>query len=169
MAAGTRISLEQYFRTPTDGECELLDGELRPKPMGTLDRSRVQARLRDALRPYEEAGRGEAIAEMSLRMGETVLIPDFLFSQPDQQTDVNRVFDTPPQLCIESISPSQSFSEIYTKCLRYLRWGVAHCWIIDPIRRLAWQMDASELPREILPADSLRAAGIEVKLADLYK
>ena len=60
MAAGTRISVEQYFRTPTDGECELLDGELRPKPMGILDHSRVQARLRDALRQYEEAGKGEA-------------------------------------------------------------------------------------------------------------
>jgi hypothetical protein len=45
---------------------------------------------------------------------------------------------------------------------------VAHCWIIDPVSRLAWQMDTSEIPREIQPADSLRAAGIEVKLADLF-
>lgn len=169
MATAAKITLHQYFRTPMDGECELLGGELRPKPIGTLDHSRLQARLRDALRPYEEGGNGEAIAEMSLRMGETVLIPDFLFSQPGQQPDVNRVFDTAPQLCIEIISPSQSFSELYTKCLRYLRWGVAHCWIIDPIRHLAWEMDASEVPLDIPPTDSLRAACIEIKLADLYK
>src|SRR5882757_4249888 len=117
MAASTRISLEQYFRTHVEGECELVNGELRRKPVGTLDHSRVQARLRDALRRYEQAGKGEAIAEMSLRMDETVLIPDFVFSQAGQEPDEYRVFNTPPQLCVEIISPSQSFGGLYTKCL----------------------------------------------------
>ena len=93
MATSTRISLEQYFRTHFEGECELVDGELRPKPMGTLDHSRVQARLRDALRRYEQAGKGEAIAEMSLRMNDTVLVPDFVFSHREQQPDEFRVFN----------------------------------------------------------------------------
>jgi len=110
MAASTRISLEQYFRTHVEGECELVDGELRPKPAGTLDHSRIQARLRDALRRYEQAGRGEAIAEMSLRMNDTVLIPGFVFSRPGQEPDEYRVFNTPAQLCVEIISPSQTFS-----------------------------------------------------------
>ena len=35
MAATTRISLEEYFRTHYEPECEFIDGELRPKPMPT--------------------------------------------------------------------------------------------------------------------------------------
>ncbi len=62
VATTARVSLEEYFRTHFEGECELVNGELRPKPMGTLDHSRLQARLRDLLRPYEDAGKGEAIA-----------------------------------------------------------------------------------------------------------
>ena len=104
---------------------------------------------------------------MSLRMGESVLIPDFLFSQSGQQADANDVFDTTATLHRDHFALT-ILAVSYTKCLRYLRWGVAHCWIIDPVSRLAWQMDTSEIPREIQPADSLRAAGIEVKLADLF-
>jgi Uma2 family endonuclease len=168
MATSAKISLDQYFRTHVEGDCELVDGELRHKPMGTLDHSRVQARLRDALRRYEQAGRGEAVAEMSLRMDETVLIPDFVFSQPGQEPDEYRVFNTPPQLCVEIISPSQSFGELYTKCLGYLRWGVPHCWIVDPVKRLAWQIGHDEVPHAIPPGGGLEAADIRVTLSELW-
>jgi Uma2 family endonuclease len=169
MATSTRVSLEEYFRTHYEPECELIDGELRPKPMPTTHHSRMEGRLRDLLRPYEQLGLGEALPELSLLLpGEAVLIPDFVFSRLGQSVDEHDVFDTPPLLCIEVISPSQSFNELYAKCRRYLRWGVPYCWIIDPVRRLAWQLEADEMPREILADGSLRAGEIEVKLADLF-
>jgi Uma2 family endonuclease len=169
MATSTRVSLEEYFRTHYEPECELIDGELRPKPMPTGHHSRMQAELIGLLRAHQQRGRGEVLPELSLLLpGEAVLIPDVVFSRPGQTFDEHDVLDTPPLLCIEVMSPSQSFSEVYEKCRRYLRWGVPYCWIIDPVRHLAWQIEADEMPREI-PADgSLRAGEIEVKLADLF-
>lgn len=168
MAAGTKISLEEYFHTRFEGECELVDGELRPKPMGTDDHSRIQGRIFSSLMRREQAGRGEARVELSLRLGEIVLIPDIVFLRAGQQPDQYRVYDTPPLLCVEVLSPSQGFGELYNKCLRYLHWGVQHCWIIDPLKRLAWQIDSDEYPHE-LPADgSLRAGEMEVKLSELW-
>jgi Uma2 family endonuclease len=169
MAATTRISLEEYFRTHYEPECELIDGELRPKPMPTGHHSRMEGRLRDLLRPYQQRGLGEALPELSLLLpGDAVLIPDFVFIWPGQRFDEHDVLDTPPLLCIEVISPSQSFNELYEKCGRYLRWGVPYCWIIDPVRRLAWQIEADEMPREIFAEGSLRAGEIEVKLTELF-
>ena len=169
MATTTRVSLEEYFRTHYEPKCELIDGELRPKPMPTRQHSRMEGRLRDLLRPYEQLGHGEALPELSLLLpGGAVLIPDLVFSLPNQPFDEHDVLNTPPLLCIEVISPSQSFREMYEKCLVYLRWGVSYCWIIDPVKRLAWQIEADEMPHEIPAGGSLRAGDIEVKLSDLF-
>ena len=97
-----------------------------------------------------------------------MLIPDLVFKLPSQTYNERDVLNTPPLLCIEVISPSQSFNELYEKCRRYLRWGVLYCWILDPVRHLAWQIEADEMPREIFADGSLRAGEIEIKLADLF-
>jgi Uma2 family endonuclease len=168
MATSTKVSLEDYFRTHFEGECELVNGELRPKPMGTKDHSRVQGRVYSALLRYEQAGHGDALVELSLRLGETILIPDVAFTRPDQSPDQYNVFDTPPFLCVEVISPSQSFGELYNKCLGYLHWGVAHCWIIDPVKRTAWEIGEDEAPLQVSAGGLLRAGEIEVKLGELW-
>jgi Uma2 family endonuclease len=170
MATSARLSLEDYFRAHYQGQCEFVDGELRPKPMGTGPHARVQARLRDALRRFEQAGQGEALPEMSLWLPNgDILIPDILFSAKGQAFNEQGIFDTPPVLCIEIISPSQSFAELHDKCRRYLRWGVASCWVIDPVKRTAWQIDQDEAPREIATNGSLRAGTVAVSLSQLFQ
>jgi hypothetical protein len=52
MAVNARISVE-YFTARFDGECELVDGALRPKPAGTRDHSRVRGRIYSALLRFE--------------------------------------------------------------------------------------------------------------------
>ena len=169
MATSTRVSFEEYFRTHHEPECELIDGELRPKPMPTRPHSRMQAKLQKLLWSDEKLGRGEALPEQSLVLTDgTVLIPDIVFCLPGQSVDEHQVLNTPPLLCVEIISPSQSFSELHEKCCHYLRWGVPYCWIIDPVRHLAWQIESDEMPREIRADGSLRAGDIEVTLADLF-
>lgn len=169
MAASTRVSLEEYFQTHYEPECELIEGELRPKPMPTGHHSQMQAKLMKLLWPHEPLGHGEALPELTLLLpDESVLIPDLVFALPGQRFDEHDVLNTPPLVCIEIISPSQSFGELYEKCRRYLRWGVPYCWIIDPVRHLAWQIEADEMPREIPANGSLRAGEIEIKLAELF-
>jgi Uma2 family endonuclease len=170
MATGTRLSLEDYFRAHYEGECEFIDGELRPKPMGTGPHSRIQARLQNALRRFEQTGHGEALPEMSLRLPNgDVLIPDVLFSRKDQVFDNRGLFDTPPALCIEILSPSQSFGELYDKCRRYLHWGVPVCWLIDPVKKLAWQIGSDEIPHEVPANGSLQAEIVAVSTSELFQ
>jgi Uma2 family endonuclease len=169
MATSTRVSLEEYFRTHYEPECELIDGELRPKPMPTGPHSEMQAELQKLLWRDEQLGRGKALPELTLLLpDQRILIPDLIFKRPGQTYDEHQVLNTPPLFCVEIISPSRSFSELYDKCRQYLRWGVPYCWIIDPVRRLAWQIEGDEMPREIFSGGFLRAGEIEVKLADLF-
>ena len=138
--------------------------------MPTGQHSLMQCQLIVRLRACEQTGHGRVLPELSLLLpGEVVLIPDIVFSRPNQPFDEHDVLNTPPLLCVEVVSPSQSFSEMYQKCLSYLRWGVPYCWIIDPVKRLAWQIEADQLPREIPSGGLLRAGDIEVKLADLFR
>src|SRR5438477_7738353 len=119
MATGTRVSLEEYFRTHYEPECELIDGELRPKPMPTRHHSRMQAKLMKLLGRDEQLARGEALPKLTLLLPDkSVLIPDLVFARPGQSVDEHDVLNTPPLLCIEVISPSQSFKELYEKCRR---------------------------------------------------
>jgi Uma2 family endonuclease len=169
MATSTRLSLEEYFRAHYQGQCELVDGELRPKPMGTGPHARVQARLVNALRRFEQAGHGEVLPEMSLHLPQgDILIPDVLFSAKTQVFNAQGIFDTPPVLCIEIISPSQSFAELQDKCRGYLRWGVSSCWLIDPVKRTAWQIERDEVSHQIAENGTLRAGSIAVNLAELF-
>lgn len=129
----------------------------------------MQARLRDALRRFEQAGHGEALPEMSLHLPNgDVLIPDVLFSAKNQTFNAQGIFDTPPVLCIEILSPSQPFAELHNKCRAYLRWGVACCWIIDPVKRMAWQIEPDEASREIAENGTLQAGVIAVCLSELF-
>src|SRR5436305_1434514 len=114
MATSTRISLEEYFRTHYEPECELINGELRPKPMPTGPHSEMQAQLQRLLWPYEQLGQGKVLPELTLLLAdESVLIPDLVFRRRGQTYDQNQVLNTPPMLCVEITSPSQSFSELY--------------------------------------------------------
>src|SRR6266853_1121207 len=127
MATSTRVSLEEYFRTHYDPECELIDGELRPKPMPTGPHSEMQYQVIMLLSAYKQLGVGRVLPELSLLLpGDAVLIPDVVFSRPGQPYDEHGVLNTPPLLCIEVVSPSQSFGELYQKRLSYLRWGVPY-------------------------------------------
>ena len=80
MASATKTSMEDYLRLQTKPECELVDGELRQKPLGTKEHMQVEKRLLKLLERYEEQALGEALSEISLRRGP---LRRGMFSAPD--------------------------------------------------------------------------------------
>lgn len=165
--SATRIPLEDYFRLDVKPALEYIGGELRPKPMGTRDHMLIELRLLDLLRRFPHAG--EAIHELSVRFADdSVLIPDVVVTWPGQAYEEHGALQGPPRLCIEILSPFQRARDLFEKCKEFHARHVPVCWIIDPIRRRAWEHAPGESPREIAADDSLRAGEIEVKLSDLF-
>ena len=71
-------------------------------------------------------------------------------------------------LCVEILSPSQRPSELFAKCEAYHAWGVPYCWVIDPVKKLAWEYH-SDSPVQLIPATgSLQAGEIAVGCNELF-
>ena len=62
-----------------------------------------------------------------------VFQPDLLYvSNKNKSFITKRGIEGPPELIVEIISPSNTFSDRNTKMKKYLEFGVAEFWLIDP-------------------------------------
>jgi Uma2 family endonuclease len=141
------LPVDQYLDRSFDPECELLGGETRPKPFGTKKHSKMQKRLTRLLEGF--FGEGRVDPEFSVRIGDEVPIPDIVVVAGEDPRLYRDVLDEPPLLCVEIVSPSQRPDELLAKCERYLEFGVPFCWVIDPVRRRAWEYHLGSEPREV--------------------
>src|SRR5579863_965529 len=106
MATALRMSVEEYLRSHYEPECELINGELVQKPIGTREHMRMEKKLLEILARYEQQGKGEVLHEQSVLKVDEVRIPDLVFSPPAARFQ-NGILVEPPLLCIEILSPSQ--------------------------------------------------------------
>jgi len=112
---------------------ELIDGKLEPKALG----SKRHARLQGILGRMLEAAGFRAYTELTLLIDEeTTLIPDVAgLSGPETEGEYQ---DTPPDVVIEILSPSDRFVAVPRKCRLYAAWGVPQILVIDPVAEEAW-------------------------------
>lgn len=134
------VSLDTYLEMNFEQECELIAGELRAKPMGTVEHSDFELDLGILLR--EEFGRARAKVEFSIRRGEDVLVPDVCVLRAGTPKFYRRILDEAPLLCVEIVSPSQRPGELFVKCEMYHEWGDEFCWVVDPVAKRAWTYHA---------------------------
>ena len=146
------LTLDEYLGLSLEQECELIAGELKPKPMGTFEHSDIQLQLSLLLR--QEFGRARTKVEFSIRKGEDVLIPDVCVLRTDDPQLYRQILNEAPLLCVEIVSPSQRPGELIVKCEMYHEWGVEYCWVVDPVAKRAWTYHsgaatAAEAPSEL--------------------
>ena len=166
--ATTSVSIEQYLATDYERACELVGGELAEKPLGTLEHMNLERRLLRLLEPFEVAGIGGAMHELSMAIGADVRIPDVVF-YPQDARFVNGLLVGPALLCVEIISPSQRLSELFAKCEAYHAGGVPYCWVIDPLSGSCWEYHAGQPVRSVMPEDFLVAGPLKVRVGELLQ
>jgi Uma2 family endonuclease len=158
------LSIDEYLDRHFEPETELIAGELRPKPFGTDHHSDICAWLSTLL--VKQAGRVRARMELSIRVGEDVLIPDVGVLRAAEKKLYRDIPAEPPLLCIEVVSTSQRPAEMLAKCERYHEFGVPFCWVIDPVTRRAWENHAGETATE--QTATLTAGKLKVALSELF-
>lgn len=157
MGTVAQVSVDEYLQTDYEPACELIAGELIPKPMGTLDHMNMERRLARLLERYEQGGLGQVVWELSCRKMNDVRIPDVVFVRNGARFE-NGILMDPPMLAIEVLSPSQRQSELFAKCEAYHVWGVPYCWVIDPVKNSAWEYH-QEGPVRLVAGDGVLSAG----------
>jgi Uma2 family endonuclease len=72
----------------------------------------------------------------------------------------------PVLLCCEILSPEDRLGAMLAKCEEYDAWGVPFCWVVDPVKRTAWEYHSAAEP--VRETDILRAGELSVNLEELF-
>jgi Uma2 family endonuclease len=72
----------------------------------------------------------------------------------------------PVLLCCEILSPEDRIGATLSKCEEYHAWGVPFCWVIDRVKRTAWEYHSAAEPVRV--TEALRAGELYVSLNDLF-
>jgi Uma2 family endonuclease len=170
------LSARDLEQIPDDGfRYELLAGEIRRMPPAGHRHGRVAARFTWRLAQYVETHRLGAVfaAETGFLLShapDTVRAPDVSFVRQDRLTveiSDEGFWPGAPDLAVEVVSPSDSFSAVAGKALDWLTAGARAVVLVDPQRstaalyrsraeiRILGPDDALEVP-DVVPGWSLR-------------
>jgi Uma2 family endonuclease len=113
--------------------CQLINGELIMSPSPS---PRHQLILQQLFRMLDKAkGKGVLfVAPLDLYIDKkNVFQPDLLYlSEQNKKFITERGIEGPPDLIVEIISPSNSYTDRNIKKKTYLNFGVQEYWIVDP-------------------------------------
>lgn len=121
---------------------ELVDGEIKKMSPAGFEHGRIAMLAGISLGTYvRQHGLGEvAAAETGFilrRNPDTVRAPDVAFVRKERFVPTTAYFPGAPDLVIEVISPSDTYSEVDAKVVDWLRSGVRLAIVIDPSKRSA--------------------------------
>lgn len=152
-------SVEEYLRLSEKPTCEYRDGVLYPKAMPAKFHSELEFMLVLMLRKLGL----EAVHELTVRLSPTkYLVPDVVAAPVLQ----NPYPTEPVLLCCEILSPEDRLGTMLAKCEEYHAWGVPYCWVIDPVKRTAWEYHAGAEPVRV--SGALRAGEYAAGLDELF-
>jgi len=167
--------LERLFGNDTSERFELIDGELRAKPMVSIFHSmmmiwlgRLLSEQTEKLTDQELWVLGDPLAKIR---EDHWLRPDIAVIRAEDAEAWKYIMPGHwPLLCVEILSPpDQTIDELLDKCKRFHEQGVEYCWVIAPESQAAWVYHKNMEPRWI-PADSALDAGqVVIQLTDLWR
>jgi Uma2 family endonuclease len=173
---------EDLVALPENLVGEIVDGELYASPRPASPHAVAAAALGEELGPPFKRGRGGPggwfiLFEPELHVGGQVLVPDLAGWRRERMPVIPDVafFEIAPDWVSEVVSPSTVTLDRHRKMPHYLRAGVRHIWIVDPIAKML-EVYRSENERWTLIAthsddDKVRAEpfdAIEIDLAILW-
>lgn len=161
MNATTLVTVEDYLRCSEKPNREYRDGVMTAKALPTKSHSIIQSTLVVQLKSLGL----DAYLELTVQISASkYLVPDVAAVS----VDFPGPYPTEPVLlCCEILSPEDRLGAMLSKCEEYHAWGVPYCWVIDPVKRTAWEYHSSNEPVRV--ADTLRAGDVTVPLAMLFK
>ena len=166
MATATHISLEQYLQTPFEPDAEYVGGEVQERNMGEYEHNIVQWAILSWFRQHDKAWETRTVQEQKTRLTSgNVRIPDVSVWRRD--VPVQPVFDQPQLIAVEVLSPEDRQSRVQEKIEDYRGFQVPNIWVVDPIKRIAWDCSDANWTRK----ERFEVAGspIYLDLRDLFK
>jgi Uma2 family endonuclease len=140
------MTADELLRMPDDGfRYELVKGELRKMSPAGHEHGTVAMRFGWRIAQHVEAGSLGAVyaAETGFLIAsdpDTVRAPDVAFvsrKRLDEIGNVQGYWPGPPDLAVEVISPSDTYTEVEEKAIEWLKAGTLIVLVLNPRKRTA--------------------------------
>jgi Uma2 family endonuclease len=167
MSTTALVSLQEYLTTTYRPDCDYVDGVLFERNVGQKDHSKLQGAVLLWFYARRQELRVTAFVEQRIRVSaRRFRIPDVCvlhLPEPDEQ-----VFTQPPYICIEILSPEDTFPKLQERFDDYLSMGVPNVWVLDPGTKRGWRI-TREGHLEALDGVLRTSDGrVEMRIADLF-
>jgi Uma2 family endonuclease len=156
------VPVEEYLGTSYRPDCDYVDGRIEERNLGEYEHSRVQHMLDRIFGNHEREWAVLTAPECRLQVGvNRFRVPDVMVLRRGQK--VSRIVVEAPLLCIEVLSPEDTWAKMRARLNDYLAMGVKHVWCFDPEAREArrYTADGFEVVREA----ELTVAGTEIRVS----
>jgi Uma2 family endonuclease len=142
LAANPLVSVEEYLRTSYRPDCDYVEGVVEERHVGEYEHSQIQSRLLKWIAKYEEEWGVDSVVELRLQVAEQrYRVPDVMILSRLQRVD--HIVREAPLVCIEVLSPEDSWTRMRARLNDYLAMGVKHVWCFDPESREVRRYTAS--------------------------
>ena len=166
MPVQTLVPVEEYLASTYEPDREYLDGEILERNMGESDHAGLQGLLLGWLFSRRKELGIHVFPELRIQVTPTRFrVPDITVTT---RKISGRILREAPFICVEILSPEDRAGRLESKIDDYLNFGVAHIWVIDPLRRCAW-MFGREGKREAVTILTAVEPAIELPIADLFR
>ena len=168
MSTATLVSVDEYLTTAYRPDCDFVDGEVIERNVGRKDHSKLQRNILMWFCAREQELRLTAFPEQRIQVTlRRYRIPDICvvaLPEPDEQ-----ILTQPPYICVEVLSPDDSFPKLQGRLDDYLAMGVPNIWVLDPASRRGWSI-AREGHFEALDGTLRTSDGrVNMPVADLFQ
>ena len=139
MATAALVSVEEYLQTSYRPDCDYVNGVIEERHLGQRDHSGAQRALLIWFWAHEKELRLKAYPEQRVLVGPMrYRVPDIsVVSLPGPK---DQVFQTPPFIVVEILSPDDTFPKLQERFDDYLDMNVPNIWVIDPASFRAWHI-----------------------------
>ena len=133
-ATAPLLSVEEYLSTSFRPDRDYVDGVLEERNVGESEHGLIQNELGFLFRLNEKAWGTRVIPECRLQVGSSKFrVPDLVVLRRAQA--FKRVIREAPLLCVEILSPEDTWTKLRVRLDEYIALGVENIWCFDPIRR----------------------------------
>jgi Uma2 family endonuclease len=161
------IPVEEYLRTAYSPDRDYVDGEVQERNLGERDHSTLQREFILFFGTRRKKWKVFVYPEQRVQVSPTRFrIPDICV-YADQEPE-GQIFQTPPFICIEILSPEDRWARVQERIDDYLKFGVPYMWVINPVDQRAWtctQDGNAEIRDGVLRTEN---PSLDVPLAEIF-
>jgi len=139
MSTAALVSLQEYLATTYHPDCDYVDGVLVERSVGQKDHSKLQGEAFAWFRSRRQALGLAPFVEQRIQVKpRRYRVPDVCIVQLPEPAE--QIFTRAPYICVEILSPEDTFPKLQERLDDYLHLKVPNIWVLDPVSRRGWRI-----------------------------